>query len=66
MVGPDTLQDDELGNTLPAEASETLQANNYLLHRWSFNGTAKDEIGGQTATPKTGKNGENIFYATLA
>lgn len=64
LLGPDTLQDDELGNTLPAEASETLQANNYLLHRWSFNGTAEDEIGGQTATynGNVTYNGDKAVY----
>ncbi|MBP5319460.1 MAG: hypothetical protein J6334_00620, partial [Kiritimatiellae bacterium] len=50
LLGPDTLPDADLRNTLPAEASEELKANNYLLHRWTFNDTNEDEIGGQDAT----------------
>ncbi len=49
LLGPDTLAADDMGNVLPADASEELQANNYLLHRWSFNGTAADEMGGPDA-----------------
>ena len=53
-LGPDALPDvsepaDE-GNVLPENPDAELVANNYLTHRWPFNGTTKDVVGGQDAT----------------
>ena len=62
LLGPDSLPGDEMGNVLPADASEALQANNYLLHRWSFNGTATDEMGGPDAV----LNGAVTYNGTKA
>lgn len=33
------------GNVLPAQPSAELKSGNYLLHRWSFNGTKEDSAG---------------------
>ncbi len=54
QLGPDTLPDlsvpEDVGNVLPAEPDALLVANNYLTHRWTFNGGLKDLVGGQDAT----------------
>ncbi|MBP5320374.1 MAG: lamin tail domain-containing protein [Kiritimatiellae bacterium] len=38
------------GVIYPTAPSPELIANNYLVHRWSFNGTPEDSVGGSTAT----------------
>lgn len=38
-------------NTLPVTARTRVNARDYLLHRWSFNGDYVDSVGGQTAVP---------------
>ena len=52
LLGADALPPEEAdeGNVYPAAASDELVANDYLLHRWSFNGNAFDQIGGAKAT----------------
>ena len=51
LLGPDTLPGTNgKGNTLNASASAEIAANDYLLHRWTFNGTLEDTVGGSTAT----------------
>ena len=53
MLGPDTLPGETVGNVVPADASGELVANNYLLHRWSFNDSnGKDLVGGNDAVFK--------------
>ena len=37
------------GNVFPSQVSAELKANNYLLHRWSFNGTEEDAVGSSDA-----------------
>ena len=55
LLGPDTLPGGNgMGNTLNASAAEEIAANDYLLHRWTFNGTLEDSVGGATATLKGG------------
>ena len=52
-AGPDQVfatTTDAGDNLYPENPSETLLANNYLTHRWTFNGTADDMVGGFTAT----------------
>ncbi|MBQ9430238.1 MAG: hypothetical protein IJU44_01680 [Kiritimatiellae bacterium] len=36
-------------NVLPDAASDRIKADDYLLHRWSFNDSVKDSIGGRDA-----------------
>ncbi|MBP5227335.1 MAG: autotransporter-associated beta strand repeat-containing protein [Kiritimatiellae bacterium] len=52
LLGPDTLPDlkNVNPNILPTDADEALVKNNYLTHRWSFNGDTADSIGGPDAT----------------
>ena len=54
ILGPDTLPEisdpADTGNVLPENPDATLVANNYLTHRWPFNGTLADVVGGQNAT----------------
>ena len=54
QLGPDTLPDlsapEDTGNVLPSEPDALLVANNYLTHRWTFNGGLKDSVGDQHAT----------------
>ena len=52
LLGTETLpseKDEAEGNVYPEAASETLLANNYLLHRWTFNGNPEDGVGNNTA-----------------
>ncbi len=52
-AGPDQVfatTTDAGDNLYPENPSEALLANNYLTHRWTFNGTADDMVGGLTAT----------------
>ncbi|MBP5321427.1 MAG: hypothetical protein J6334_10605 [Kiritimatiellae bacterium] len=55
LLGPDTLPADSSeteygtpaeGNIFPENPSENLLDNNYLAHRWTFNGNVFDAIGG--------------------
>ncbi len=39
-------------NVYPENPSDELLANNYLVHRWTFNNTLRDAIGGKLATVK--------------
>lgn len=39
-------------NVYPENPSAELLANNYLVHRWTFNNTLRDAIGGKLATVK--------------
>jgi autotransporter-associated beta strand protein len=54
LAGPDTLPDlspaaQDTETLYPANPSEALSANDYLVHRWSFNGDLTDSVGGQDA-----------------
>lgn len=53
LLGPDCLPGENAkANVLNSAASEDLINNNYLLHRWSFNGTLEDHAGESVATLK--------------
>lgn len=54
LLGPDDLPFDDGGNSLAAAADDEIMANNYLLHRWNFNGSCKDLVGGNDGVLKGG------------
>lgn len=55
--------DDAGGNSYPASPSDSLVAQNYLLHRWSFNnGSVVDSVAGNVATV----NDDNVAEANIA
>jgi autotransporter-associated beta strand protein len=53
LLGPDAvpaeITDLDSGTVLATNVTDEVIANDYLLHRWSFNGNLNDSIGGQTA-----------------
>ena len=51
LLGPDALPGDNVGNSLAASGDAE---NNYLLHRWNFNGSCKDLIGDNDGVLKGG------------
>lgn len=51
-AGPDALAGEDAGNVLAAAATDEMCANGYLLHRWNFNGNAKDLVGDKDAVFK--------------
>lgn len=51
LLGPDALPGDNVGNSLAASGNAE---NNYLLHRWNFNGSCKDLIGDNDGVLKGG------------
>lgn len=53
-LGPDLLPGDGTSvsdNVFPENPSFALRLQNFLAHRWSFNGSWEDSVGGQTAKP---------------
>ena len=53
-LGPDILPGDGTSvsdNVFPENPSFALRLKNFLAHRWSFNGSWEDSVGGQTAKP---------------
>lgn len=53
LLGPDALPGGNAKNSaLAATASDEVKANDYLLHRWTFNGTLKDSVSGDAAELK--------------
>jgi len=51
LLGPDTLPGTNgKSNTLNVSPTAEIAANDYLLHRWTFNNTLEDSVGGATAT----------------
>ena len=53
-LGPDALPGEaaDVGNVLSSAATDGIKANNYLLHRWTFNGDGEDKIGDHDAALK--------------
>ena len=51
-AGPDVLLGDGGRTVLAAAATDEIKANDYLLHRWNFNGNIKDLVGSNDAVFK--------------
>lgn len=52
VAGPDVLLGDGGRTVLAAAATDEIKANDYLLHRWNFNGNIKDLVGSKDAVFK--------------